>query len=121
MKVSLEQLAAITGSTIQGDKNIELSSVLRWKLLQKVKLVFSATLNILKHLVTTNASAVILPPELAGSFNGNVLVNKNPYLTFAKVLSIIHKEEIIVNRVHATAVVADDVVIENECKYRSQM
>ena len=114
MKVSLEQLASLTDSIIQGDKNTELSSVAPLEDASEGQISFLSNPKYIKALATTNASAVILSPELAVSFNGNVLINKNPYLTFAKVLSIIYKEERIVNRVHPTAVVADDVVIENE-------
>ena len=114
MKVSLEQLASLTDSIIQGDKNTELSSVAPLEDALQGQISFLSNPKYINVLGTTKASAVILSPELLKNFKGNALVNKNPYLTFAKVLSIIHKEESAINRVHPTAVVADDVMIDKD-------
>ncbi len=113
MIVSLEKLAEYTDSTIQGDKKTELSSVATLEDATAGQISFLSNPKYINLLGITKASAVILSPDLAEGFKGNALVNKNPYLTFAKVLSIIHKEKSTTYQVHPSAIVADDAVIDN--------
>jgi len=78
---TLEQLAKLTNSSFDGDGNIELTSV---------------------------ASAVILNSDLAKKFDGNTLINDNPYLTFARVLQILHAEPQSPGSIHKSATVSDN-------------
>lgn len=112
MKISLEKLAKLTNSALLGDKSTKLSSVASLEDAIEGQISFVSNSKYLRLLSITKASALILPLELAKDFKGNALVNSNPYLTFAKVLEIIHTECKTTPSVHPSSVIAADAIID---------
>jgi len=67
-----------------------------------------------RHLLnSTQASAVILPPKLADDYVGNKLITDNPYLAYAKAVTVLHPT-IKRSGIHPTAVIADDVQLGDD-------
>lgn len=111
MKISLEKLATLTNSEVSGDKNILVSGVATLKEAGKGEISFVSNTKYKKYLDNCKASAVILSPELARSFSGNALINRDPYLTYAKVLKIIYQDTNTSYSVHEAAVIDEGVNI----------
>ncbi len=109
--VILETLAKLTGSTLKGDKLVEIDAVASLQNAKKGEISFVSNPKYVSFLESTSASAVILSPELAKEYSGNALINSDPYLTFAKVLGIIYKKENLKGFVHSSAIVAEDTNI----------
>ena len=112
MKISLEKLAELTKSGINGEKHIQIDSVAPIETATDGQISFISNPKYSNFLNTTKASAVVLSPQLAKKYNGNALVNKDPYLTFAKILTIIHSEGKSIPSIHPSAIVADDASID---------
>jgi len=115
--LSLLTLAQITDSELQGDPDCEIVLVAPIAQAEKGAISFLSEKKYQRYLADSNASAMILPPHMAKLFSGNKLLNKNPYLAYAKVVTAlfpnsepvwnIHPSAII----HPSAVIADKVVI----------
>lgn len=114
---TLSQLAARFDLAYEGDGDVELNKVATLSGAQSGDISFlsnKAYLNDLKH---TQASAVILPAELADVFSGNKLISDQPYVTFALVADFFAPKVTQAKGIHpksdidATAVLADDVTI----------
>jgi UDP-3-O-[3-hydroxymyristoyl] glucosamine N-acyltransferase len=113
MKISLAKLAELTDSVVSGNPLTPLNSVAPLEGAVEGQISFISNKKYIKLLGTSKASAVILTPQLAENYQGNALINSDPYLTFAKVLDILHEEEKQVAIIHPNAVIADDVSIED--------
>lgn len=111
MTLTLEYLAKHTGSTVKGDKLVEINSVAPLQDAKQGQISFVSNPKYISSLENTKASAVILSPELAKEYSGNALINSDPYLTFAKVLNIIYKNEKPKGFVHSSAIVAEETNI----------
>lgn len=111
MTVTLETLSQLTGSTIKGNKRIEINAVASLQDATQGQISFVSNPKYISSLEGCNASAVILSPELAKEYSGNALINSDPYLTFAKVLEVIYKKEVSKGLVHPSAVIAADAEI----------
>ena len=111
MTYTLEQLAKLTDSRLIGDKNIHIKSVAPLDEASQGQISFVSNPKYINKLADSTASAVILNKALAESYDGNVLINSNPYLTFARVLEILYAEPNSKAAVHSSAVIADNVVL----------
>lgn len=109
--ISLKQLAEITDSQIKGDQDIQLQGVATLQDAQKGQISFVSNPKYKTLLKDSLASVVVLSPKLAEDYSGNALINQDPYLTFAKVVTEFHKKEYLPANIHPSAVVADDVVM----------
>ena len=113
MTHTLEQLAKLTNSKFSGDKNIKINSVAALDEASQGQISFVSNPKYINKLAGTAASAVILNKGLAESYDGNVLINSNPYLTFARVLEILYAEPNSKATVHNSAVIADNVELHS--------
>lgn len=102
---TLEQLAALTDSSFNGDKNTQITSVAGLKEASEGQISFVSNAKYISHLESTQASVVILSESLAQQYNGNALINNNPYLTFARVLHILNTETKPEAAIHKTALI----------------
>lgn len=114
MKISLEKLAQLTGSTISGDKQIQVSSVATLDEAIKGQISFLSNPKYISSLGKTKASIVILSPEFSVGYVGNALINEDPYLTFAKVLEIVNVEVDPEYQIHPSAVIAKDAFVSEK-------
>ena len=105
MTISLEKLAEITGSDIEGDPKLELTGVAALDDAIAGEISFVCNPKYKKLLGQTHASAMILTPNLAQSFTGSVLINEDPYLTFAKTVFAFHGEVKTTASIHSSAVI----------------
>ncbi|MEH6456783.1 MAG: UDP-3-O-(3-hydroxymyristoyl)glucosamine N-acyltransferase [Cocleimonas sp.] len=109
MMHTLEQLAKLTNSQLSGNKDIQIHSVASLDDAIDNQISFVSNPKYINKLAASAASAVILNRVLAENFNGNALINDDPYLTFARVLEILHSEPKSPANVHKSAVIADNV------------
>ncbi len=114
-KKSLEELALASDARFVGEGATEISSVAEIQSAKEGDITFIANVRYKKHLASTGASAVIVAeglekdPAAAGK---NLLVAKDPYLSFAKVLALLNPEEPREPGIHPSAVVSDDAQVD---------
>jgi UDP-3-O-[3-hydroxymyristoyl] glucosamine N-acyltransferase len=86
---TLKELAVLVGGSVIGDENLEIHRVAAIDSAQPGEITFLANPKYLPLLQTTQASAVIVRPEVEAP--GRTLLKcANPYLAFAKVLTALH-------------------------------
>jgi len=105
---SLKELADLSKSEIKGDGQLLLSGVATLQDAVEGQISFVSNPKYLKQLDTSKASAIILSPKLASSYEGNALINDDPYLTFARVVNAFHEQEKVKASIHPTAVVSKE-------------
>lgn len=84
----LLELSARLGCVVRGDGQVEVRRVAGIEDAGPGDLTFVANPRYATHLATTRASAVILSPELATPLP--CLLSDNPYLTFARAVTLLH-------------------------------
>lgn len=112
--ISLKKLADLTNSEVKGDDEILIRGVATLKDATQGQISFVSNPKYKNQLSLTKASAVILSEKLADTYEGNALVNNDPYLTFAKVVNIYHNKGKPASKIHPSAVLADDVKIGDD-------
>jgi len=119
--VSLQTLAERTGSGLQGDAQLRLYAVASIEKAQVGEISYIRDAKYRHYLQTAQASALILTPDMAQAYNGNCLINSNPYLAYAQVVGVLYPAVRPVPAIHPSAVIAAgvelgvDVVIEPGC------
>lgn len=119
--VSLQTLAEHTGSSLQGDAQLCLYAVASIETAQVGAISYIRDAKYRHYLQTSQASALILPPDMAQTYDGNCLINPNPYLAYAKVVGLLYPTVRPVPAIHPGAVIGagvelgEDVVIEAGC------
>ncbi|MCF6190380.1 MAG: UDP-3-O-(3-hydroxymyristoyl)glucosamine N-acyltransferase [Cocleimonas sp.] len=114
MILTLEKLAELTESKVKGDGSCQLQGVMSLEEAGEGQISFVSNPKYKKHLEASKASAVVLSPVLAKDYSGNALINDDPYLTFAKTVSIFHTKKIPLPLIHPSAVIADSAVISKQ-------
>ncbi len=105
MRIRLGELAKRLDVPLHGDDSVEISGVAGIKEAHAGELTFLGNPKYAPFLVTTKASAIIMPSVPADS-SISVLESAQPYLTFVKALKIFSNDRLgIVPGVHPTAVV----------------
>ncbi|MFN3785606.1 MAG: UDP-3-O-(3-hydroxymyristoyl)glucosamine N-acyltransferase, partial [Thiothrix sp.] len=66
-------------------------------------------------LSTTQASALILPPDLAAEYSGNCLINPNPYLAYAKAVALFNPTPPPTVGIHPHAVIDPTACVDPSC------
>jgi len=110
---SLKELADLTKSEVKGDWQLLLSDVATLQDAVEGQISFVSNPKYLKQLDKTKASAVIISPKMASSYEGNALINDDPYLTFARVVTAFHESEKVKAYIHPTAVVSKESKLGN--------
>lgn len=87
MEVSLKDLAALIGGTVIGDSGARVSGLGSLDDAGEGQITFLSNPKLAEKVRTTKATAVILPKGVNG-FGRNVIETQNPYLAFAKVLTL---------------------------------
>jgi UDP-3-O-[3-hydroxymyristoyl] glucosamine N-acyltransferase len=89
MEKSLKELAAYLGGTVTGDENLRIHGIAALDDAGDGQITFLANPKYGAKVATTKASAIVLPP--GGERHGrNAIEVKNPYLAFAKLLTLYH-------------------------------
>jgi UDP-3-O-[3-hydroxymyristoyl] glucosamine N-acyltransferase len=87
MSKSLEELADFLGGTLQGDPSIAIHTLGSLDDAEEGQITFLANPKYAAKVATTRASAVVLPPG-AESYGRPAIRVTNPYLAFAKLLTL---------------------------------
>ena len=105
---TLAELAQLTGATLEGDGAIVVTHVADLEGAGAGAIGFLTDPAYRVHLATTRASAVILPPDIAGEATVAKLLHRNPYAAYARVAALLHPRPAIAPGIHPRAVVAAD-------------
>ena len=87
MEKSLQELADMLGGRCVGDPLVQIRGLATLDTAGEGQISFLANPKYAARVATTNASAVVLSPG-ANTFGRNAIVLANPYLAFAKLLTI---------------------------------
>lgn len=112
---ALQELAVLTGSTLQGDPACIISSVAAVEQAQSHDISYIRGGKYRHYLHSSCAGALILPPELATDYTGNCLINPDPYLAYARVVAHLYPVPAPPAGIHPSAVVAPDVRLGEGC------
>ncbi|MGR3175110.1 MAG: UDP-3-O-(3-hydroxymyristoyl)glucosamine N-acyltransferase [Candidatus Scalindua sp.] len=92
MEKTLKELADYVGGEVAGDGNIKIKGVMTIDEASEGYITFVSNKKYIKKLEQTGASAIITSPDIVTE-NKNLLVTKNPYLAFAKVVDLMMNPE----------------------------
>ncbi len=109
--LTLAELQAILGGTLQGDEQTRLDSVASLAHAQPHQLGFLVSAKHLAQARSSHAGALIVPESLAADLHQPCLVLANPHAGFAKAAALLQPEPQLQAGIHPTAVVAADAVI----------
>lgn len=102
---TLSELAAAVDAVVDGDGSVEVSGVNTIVDATPGQLSFAHNVKYYRFIPETRASALVLDLETDSS-GRPAIRHKNPYLTFARIIDIIHpKERVVPPGVHPSAVV----------------
>jgi len=107
---NLKELATLLGGKVIGDETAVVSSLGTLDEANEGQITFLANPKYAAKVSTTRATAVIVPPG-AERYGRNVIEVKNPYLAFAKLLSLFHVKPIVPRGVMAGAFVAESATL----------
>ena len=111
MEKTLKELADYVGGEVAGDGNIKIKGVMTIDEAGEGYITFVSNKKYIKRLEQTGASAIITSPDIVTE-NKNLLVTKNPYLAFAKVVDLMMSpEEVYPGTVDDSARVSDSAEI----------
>ncbi len=92
MEKTLKELADYVGGDVIGDKNIKIKGVMGIEEAGEGYITFISNKKYIKNLEHTEASAIIASPDTVVK-DKNLLVAKNPYLAFAKIVDLMMNPE----------------------------
>ncbi|MCF6318254.1 MAG: UDP-3-O-(3-hydroxymyristoyl)glucosamine N-acyltransferase [Proteobacteria bacterium] len=113
MKISLNDLATQFGLESIGNVNHTIKGVSTLAKALSNQLSFLANSKYKSELQQTKAGIVVLTEKDSRDFNGNCLIAKDPYLTFAKIAHLFQHDDYQAMGIHETAIVADSANIAN--------
>ena len=103
--LSLNKLAQITTSELRGNADLVITGISSLQSASKGDISFAIGRKYLPQLNNCNASAVILTPDLVTSYEGNVLINKSPYLAYAQIVATFYPQQSIPAFIHPSSVI----------------
>ncbi|ANF59504.1 UDP-3-O-(3-hydroxymyristoyl)glucosamine N-acyltransferase [Halotalea alkalilenta] len=110
--LSLNELASLSGATLRGDGERQVTGFATLVDAGPDDIAFLANPAYLKHLAGTRAAAVLLRPEHVEACPTNALALDNPYLGYAKLSSCFDRfARATEGGVHPTAVISDSAVL----------
>ena len=92
MEKTLKELADYVGGELAGDGNIKIKGVMTIDEASEGYITFVSNKKYIKKLEQTGASAIIVSPDIDVK-DKNLLITKNPYLAFAKVVDLMMNPE----------------------------
>ena len=131
--LTLRTLAKISNTQLQGDPDCEIITIAPIAEAQQGAISFISETRYQIHLKNTQASAIILLPQIAKQFSGNKLLSDNPYLSYAQVTAALFPPKPIAYQIHPSAIIhpsaniADtvyigaNVVIEAHCEVQTKV
>jgi UDP-3-O-[3-hydroxymyristoyl] glucosamine N-acyltransferase len=108
MEKSLKELAAYLGGRVIGDEDARIHGIAALDNAGNGEITFLANPKFAAKVATTGATAVVLPPG-AETHGKNAVEVKNPYLAFAKLLTLFHVRPFRAKGVMAGACIGENV------------
>ena len=97
---------------LQGDQSCEIQRLATIQNAHEGEIAFINNAKYRQYLEETQASVVILSPDLAENYQGNALITKNPYLAWAYVSHLFDtRRASLPNNIHASAIIAESAII----------
>lgn len=106
---TLAELAAATQTQVQGQANKLIHAVASIEHAQAQELSYIRDRKYVHLLPTSKAGALILTADLAAHYQGDALISTNPYLTYARVVTLFNPMVRPAAGIHPSAVIAEDV------------
>lgn len=106
---SLSELVTHLGGELHDDNGVRISAIAPLERAGEGQLAFVAQAKYRKAIQTTQASALILPPDLAHESSLPRIVVADPYLYFARVAQLLYPMQRPVAGIHASAVVESKI------------
>ena len=103
MAVTLAELARRFGGRVRGNPDIQIERAVSLDQAGPRDISFATSRKYLPQLARTGAGAVILAPDIAEDFSGNVLIADNPHLCFARIATLLQAPQARVPGVDPTA------------------
>jgi len=113
--VSLKELAIAIDADVKGDLSHEVNSCATLESAKPHQLSFIYNKKYCSDLSHTKAGVVILSKNFLEHYNGNALVVENPYLSYAKAASILHKSSTAKGSIHSSVVIGMGSTIADDC------
>ncbi|WCE30424.1 UDP-3-O-(3-hydroxymyristoyl)glucosamine N-acyltransferase [Vibrio sp. SCSIO 43137] len=111
-RVTLAELAAVTGGELHGDGSVVIHSVVGMDKAGEGDITFLSNAKYKKHLADCQASAIMVKASEKDLCNTNILVVEDPYLAYALVAQALDTTPTAAcNGIASSAVIADDVVV----------
>jgi UDP-3-O-[3-hydroxymyristoyl] glucosamine N-acyltransferase len=114
MAKTLKELAEHVGGTVLGDGSILISGIAGIDEAREGEITFLSNLRYAKKVKETKASALIAAQEVEG-FARPILISKNPYLAYAKIVRIFHEEVHPAPGIDEQAIIGRGVTIGKGC------
>ena len=105
---TLADLAAKVGAEVKGDGDLVIKGLNTLQDASEGELAFLANPAYARYLETTGASAVIMSPAQAESWQGSALVLDNPYLGYARLSHLFDTDKAPVAGIHPSAEVSPE-------------
>jgi len=117
MTYTLAELAAKTEASINDEQyaDLQISAIAPVQSAGLGQISFIANPKYKKHLVSTQASAVIVHPSLVDECQGAALISQNPYATYARVAALLSPAYMPTEKIHSSAVVDESANIGQGC------
>jgi UDP-3-O-[3-hydroxymyristoyl] glucosamine N-acyltransferase len=110
--IRLAELATLVGATVEGDGERYVRRVAPIERAGDDAITFLSSASMRHLLAQSGAAAVIVSPADAGGTNLPKLVHANPYVTYARVASLLHPPASAVAGIHPQAAVAPDALVD---------
>jgi len=113
MGFPLATLARDVGVELHGDSDCVIERVDTIQDGTAGAICFLANSKYLKHLASTQASAVILSRQHLPHCKSNALVSDNPYLTYARIATLLYPDPELIAGTHPSAVIDDSAIVDS--------
>lgn len=113
MKLTLKEIAEHIGGRVIGDPDVTVCGLASLDDAVEGQIVFLANPKLAAKVAQCKATAVILPPGADG-FGKQIIETKNPYLAFAKVLTLFHAPKLPAKGVMSGAYISPDAILGHD-------
>lgn len=101
--LSLAEIAAQLGGVVLGDDQVMIHQVATLASAGEGEIAFLANMKYKSQLLTTRASAVIVPPAFSDALPVARIVTPNPYAYYARLAALLNPRAVVASGVHPTA------------------
>lgn len=118
--MKLGELAARLDCRLQGPSDLEIAGVAAIDTAQENEVTFLSNPKYFRKIKTTRAGAIILAPDTVKTDKPSLLTS-NPYLAFARAISLFYSPPVLMPGIHPTATVAATASLGKECSIGAQV